>query len=372
MARSVVGSRSIAAVIGLLTVPLLARAQAVQAPTITVGGVGYLNYSYQLKKDSALAAGVGHGNNFDVARAYVNVLGKFAEGVSSRVTTDVDGRAAAAGQLSIRLKYAFVAWQPGAKGPLTYKFGMIPTPWIDFEETVWDYRMQGPVAADRLGKLTSSDIGAGTDGMWHYDQFAVQVGVYNGEGYSGAPGDQGKDVEARASYRLMRTDLPGKAGGLRLSGYAGIGKLNGGGTRNRFLGMLSYKTKQLTLAAEIGSTEDSIGTGASAQPHQKGQLLSAFGVFTLDSGRVGILARLDSWDPNKDSVVVSSVNTAATNTLKLAQNTQTRIIVGVSYAISPNLRVLLDADLNSLQHALPNSAFDRNRQTLYFHTELKF
>lgn len=372
MARSVAGSRSLAAVIGLMTLPLAAHAQAVQAPTVTVGGVGYLNYSYQLKKDSTLAAGVGHGNNFEVARAYVNVLGKFAQGISTRVTTDVDGRAAAAGQLTIRLKYAFVAWQPGAAGPLTYKIGMIPTPWIDFEETVWDYRMQGPVAADRLGKLTSSDIGAGIDGMWHYDQISAQVGVYNGEGYSGAPGDQGKDLEARVSFRLAKSDMPGKAGGLRLSGYAGLGTLNGGGTRNRFLGMLSYKSKQLTLAAEIGSTEDSVGTGVSAVPHQKGQLMSAFGVFNVDSGRVGFLARVDMWDPNKDSVVVSATNNATTNTLKLAQNKQTRVIVGVSYMISANLRVLLDADLNSLQNALPNNAFDRNRRTLFFHTEFKF
>lgn len=371
MRRIVARRLSIAVVLGLVGHVAAAAAQ-VQAPTVTVGGVGYVNYGYQLKQDSSLAAGVGHGNNFDVGRAYVNVNGKFAEGVTTRVTTDVDGRAAAAGQLSIRLKYAFVAWQPHGVGPLTYKVGMIHTPWVDFEETMWDYRMQGTTAMDRNSKLTSSDIGAGVDGMWHYDQFAIQVGAYNGEGYSGAPGDQGKDIEARASYRLAKTNLPGKVGGLRLSGYAGLGKLNGGGTRNRFLGMLSYKSKTVTLAAEIATTEDSIGTGATALPHQKGQLMTAFGVFNVDSGRVGFIARVDTWDPNKDSVVVSTTNTAAINTLKLAQNKQTRVIIGVSYVITPNLRVLLDADLNSLQNALPNSAFDRNRQTLFFHTEFKF
>ena len=64
-------------------------AQAAQAPTVTITGVGYLNYSYQLRVDSSLTPPA-HGNNFDVARSYVNVLGKFADGISTRVTVDVD------------------------------------------------------------------------------------------------------------------------------------------------------------------------------------------------------------------------------------------------------------------------------------------
>ena len=356
----------------MLGLGVRAVAAQAQTPTVAVGGVGYANFAYQLKTDSSLAAGPGHANNFDVTRAYVNVIGKFADGVSTRVTTDVDGRAAAAGQLSIRLKYAFVAWQPNGKGPLTYKLGLIHTPWIDFEETMWDYRVQGTTAMDRNGKLTSADFGAGIDGMWNFEQVNVQIGVYNGEGYSGAPGDQGKDLEGRISVRLAKTDMAGKTGGLRLSGYAGIGKLNGGGTRNRFLGMLSYKAKAFTLAAELASTTDSTGTGGTAQPHQKGQLMTVFGVYNVPHSKAALIARLDTWDPNTDSVSTSTTNTAAINALKLTQNTQTRIIVGLSYAVSPNLRVLADFDLNSLASALPNSAFDRNRQTVFFHTEFKF
>src|SRR5205823_15114206 len=50
-------------------------AQAPQAPQVTVGSVAYTQFLYQLK-DSG-----NHFNNFDITRAYVNVLGKVSGGV---------------------------------------------------------------------------------------------------------------------------------------------------------------------------------------------------------------------------------------------------------------------------------------------------
>ena len=50
----------------------------------------------------------------------------------------------------------------------------------------------------------------------------MQVGVYDGEGYSNAPGDPGKDVEGRVSIRPANTDLGGRAGGVRLTGYGQV------------------------------------------------------------------------------------------------------------------------------------------------------
>ncbi|MES2123238.1 MAG: hypothetical protein V4503_00990, partial [Gemmatimonadota bacterium] len=242
-------------------------AQAAQAPTVTVSGVGYIHYGYQLNIDSSLTPPA-HGNNFDVARSYVNVLGKFSGGVSTRITVDVDGRKAASNQQTFRLKYAYVAWTP-ENSHLTYKIGAIHTPLIDWEESLWGYRMQGPVPLDRLGYVTSSDFGIGVDGMWNYEQVNAQFGIYDGEGYSNAPGDNRKDISGRVSVRLARTDLPGKTGGLRLTGYANLGYATGGAARNRFVGILSYNSKAVTLAAEYGMTKDST---SAATPEAKGQL----------------------------------------------------------------------------------------------------
>jgi hypothetical protein len=335
---------------------------------VTVGGVGYFQYGYSLKPDSGLVASTGHAghdNNFDVGRSYVNVNAKFADGVSARITSDVDGRGLSFGgvsetQLTLRLKYAYVGWQPNAKGALTYKIGLMQTPWIDWEENLWDYRMQGTTAFDRNKLFPSSDFGAGVDGNWNYDQVNMQVGVYNGEGYSSAPGDPGKDFEGRLSVRLAKTDMAGRSGGLRATGYVQIGQSNGGGTRQRFIGNVSYKSKAVTLAAEIGVGQDSTNA---THPKQKQQTISAFGVFNLPKSKAALIARVDVFDPNTDSTSAAKNSTGS--------NKQTRFIGGASYAISPNLRVLLDVDTNSLENGSTNS-FDKSRSMLFFHTEIKF
>jgi len=332
---------------------------------VTVAGVGYLQYAYALKGDSSLVpstGGAGNDNNFDVGRAYVNVLGKFSNGVQTRITTDVDGRKAATNQLTIRLKYAFVGWTPTGSA-LTLKTGLFTTPWIDYEEALYGYRMQGTTLYDRNSFFPSSDFGIGADGSWSGDAVNMQVGVFDGEGYSNAPGDPGKDVEGRVSVRLAKTDLSNKVGGVRLTGYGQVGAATGGSSRNRFIGMLSYKSKALTLAAEYGMRQDSTGART---PSQKGAALGIYGIYNVPKSKVGLLVRYDSFDPNTDSTS-SAMNTTA----NAAVNKVSRIIAGISYAISPNLRVLFDADIATLQNGGGN-AFDSKNQNLYFHTEFVF
>jgi len=292
---------------------------AAQAPTVTVGGVAYAQFVYQIK-DTA-----GHLNNFDVTRAYINIIGKFAYGVGTRVTPDVYRNSD--GSLAYRLKYAFVTWTPkDGKSPLTFKIGQIHTPFIDWEEHLWDYRMQGAVAMERAGFMSSADFGAGVDGMWGYDRFNFQAGVYNGENYNKAPGDRRKDLMGRASFRIMASDEGGRDGGLRVTAYGQYGKPTGGGARQRYIGMLSYRSKLLTLAGEAAKTKDSVTDPLSAE--KNGRLLSIFGVLRLAKSKLQVIARFDSFDPNTD------VGNDRTN----------RFIAGVAYQISGNLRALADVD----------------------------
>jgi hypothetical protein len=356
MRRSVARRVTFAVILGLGVHAVAGHAQ------VTISGLGYANYTYQLKADSSLLPAANQ-NNFDVTRAYITASAKFADGVGARITADIDGRKAATNQLTYRLKYAYVTWQPDGKGPLTYKIGAIHTPWIDWEESLNDYRFQGTMPMERAGYLSSSDFGAGVDGMWNYEQVNMQVGIYNGENYNNAPGDNRKDFEARVSVRLAKTDMAGKLGGLRASVFADIGAATGGGARQRLIGMLSYKSKMLTLAGEIGITQDS--TGAKT-PQQKGQVLAAYAVVNIPNSKVNLLGRVDIFDPNTDSTAAAP--NSAGNT---AVNKQTRLIAGIGYTVSPNFRVLVDADLNSLENGATN-AFDKTRQTFYFHTEFKF
>ncbi len=334
--------------LALASALLLPSAAYAQGQTqVIVSGVGYLQYVYQLK-DTA-----NHNNNFDVTRAYVNLIGRFAGGVGARVTLDVN-RPAGDNSLRYRLKYAFATYTPTGS-PLTFKLGMIHTPWVDFEETLWEYRMQGTTVLDRNGYLTSSDIGFGVDGKWGPDNVNMQLAFVNGEGYSGGPGDQRKDVEARVSVRALMTDDSSRVGGLRISGYGGYGKPSTGGQRNRFLGMVSFKTKHVTLAALFAAVKDSV-TGTPT-PSVSGRVMSAFGVYKVPNSKVGFIARVDIVDPNTGSAANS--------------DKQTRIIGGISYQLSPNLRLLLDIDNLSYQ-GTPTPAQEAVRSQALFQTQITF
>jgi len=289
-------------------------AQAPAAPQVSVTGVVYTQYQYT---DAPV-----HTNNFEVNRAYVNVLGRFSGGIATRVTADVY-RLAPDNSVQYRLKYAFAAWTPTGSS-LTYKLGMIQTPYVDFEETLWDYRMQGTIAVDRNGAMSSADLGFGVDGRWNNEQINGQAAIVNGEGYSGGVGDTRKDLQVRVSVRAMTTNDASRVGGLRVTGYAGIGKATGGADRTRYLGLLSYKTQQYTLAGEYVLRTDGPVDGS---------IISAFGVYRLTRSKVAVIARVDIVDPNTN----------------VANDGNTRIIAGASYQLSPNVRLLADLDRLSPQ-----------------------
>jgi len=333
--RTLVRTLRAAAAVGALA----AAARPASAQT-SVSGVVYVQWNYTMAKDTLSAdSNITHINNFDITRAYLNANGSFPGGVKGRVTADI--YRVADGSLAYRLKYAFLSWTP-EHSPLTFRFGQTFTPWIDWEESLWNYRMQGTMPMERNGGgyLTSSDFGAAVDGAFNHELFNFQAGVYGGEKYAGSLGDGRKDIEARASVRLLATNDASRVGGLRVTGYAGLGKPTTGGQRNRFMGMVSYRSNDVTLAAEYAITRDSTTGGASATgggspvaavPLRKGTVLSGYGVFHFPSTRFSILGRVELVNTNTDD---------ATDLSKT-----TRYIAGVSYQVSPNLRLLGDVDL---------------------------
>src|SRR5207249_4368363 len=327
-------------------VPVTAQQTAPPPPQVTVSGVVYGQYLYQLKD----SLGAGDPNQSSSQRAYINVLGKFSGGLRTRVTGDL--QPSGSGNQMLRLKYAFAAWTP-AGSDLTYKLGLLHTPWLDWEEALWDYRMQGTMALDRNGYATAADFGAGIDGKWQDDQVNGQLTVVNGEGYSGGTGDNRKDVMARVSVRLVKTDDNSRVGGLRITGYAGVGKPTSGGTRNRFLGMLSYRSKQFTLAAEYAATKDTVT--APPVPETTGRVISAFGVYHVQSSGVTLIARVDVVDPNTS----------------VSGDRQTRVIGGISYQVTPNLRVLADVD-NLSYETTPTGLQDATRSRGLFQMQFTF
>jgi hypothetical protein len=338
-------------VLGLL--PLSAQ----HRPAVTVSGLGYLSYRYFLDGDPAQQGA--HANNFDVDRAYLTVTGQFDHGLSTRVTADIDPGRSTSSALSFRLKYAYLAWRP-AHTPFTLKAGAIQTPLIDWLEELWGYRMQGTVALDRVGALVSSDLGLSVAGRSPDDRLDAVVGVYNGEGYSGRPGDAGKDLAARVSFRV--TGSGDRTDGLRVTGYAQVGKATGGGHRRRLVGVVSWQGPRFTVAGEYAITRDSL---APARPAVAGQLSSVYAVYHLPPtvAPLTLLGRIDRFDPDRDRDPPGP---------DLASGVQTRVIVGIGARLAPQLRVLLDLDLLSLAHGSPDDTWNATRRALQLQSEFTF
>jgi hypothetical protein len=336
----------------------LAAQNAPTPPSVTVGGVVYAQFAAQL--DSA-PPGANSNSNFDIKRAYLNVIGRFSGGIMTRVTGDIYQNAD--GSRTYRLKYAFVNWTP-AGSALTYRLGLITTPWLDWEEALWDYRMQGAMAVDRNGYMSSADFGAGVDGNINSELVDFQASVFNGNNYSGAPTDQQKAYAGRVSVRVLGTDDASRVGGLRLTAYAQGGAPTSGGERDRYIGMVSFHSKMLTLAGEYVATVDST-TGyaaATAKPEVKGSIISAYGVLHIPDSPLAIIGRVDIVDPNTANSTVANSN-----------DKRTTIIAGLSYQLTPNLRLLLDLDNTTLQGSVTGSATaPRKLQQVAFQTQFTF
>jgi hypothetical protein len=344
-------SISAAGALGASAVLPVAAQQAAAPPAVTVGGVVFSQFQYDLKD----SAGAGNQNQFSIQRAYVNAIGRFGTNFVGRITLDLAPTGAPATNQPIRLKYAYGQYTPDGSS-LSYKFGLIHTPWLDWEESLWDYRVQGTMALDRNKYLTSSDFGAGIDGNFNHDQVNGQVTVVNGEGYSGGTGDAGKDIQARLSLRLVETDDASRVGGLRVTVYGGYGSPTGSGQRERFVGMLSYRSKMLTLAGEFASVVDSTTAPATAQ--KTGQVISAFGVVKVPDSPVGLIARIDLVDPN---TAAASIN-----------DKTTRIIAGISYQVTPQFRLLADIDNLTYENPAPTAAQIAVQSQFLFQAQITF
>ncbi len=342
------------ATLALLTaVP--AAAQNAAPPTIKLGGVVYSQFEYWAS-DS-----LNHTNQFELQRAYLNAIGTFGPKILTRITADVF-RPAAAPSLDYRIKYAYFQWLPDTAAPVDFRFGVTQTPWLDWEETLYGLRMQGTMPMERAGFLTSSDLGLAMD-FFTKDKGFVNgsIGVYNGEGYGNPPGGRFLDYEARASVRLLSSDDASPQGGLRLTGYGHVGRVDafGGPPRDRWIAEASYKSKLLTLAGEAGwATSGLAPTTANPDPaNVKGRVLAAFGVLNIPKTAAQILLRVDRFNPN----------TAVSDTAN------TRFIGGLAYRISPNVRVLGDIDAVSYDQTSPLPAPVQAQKTkLLFQTEFTF
>ena len=165
-------------------------------------------------------------SQFVLKRGYINIEKEITPWLNARITPDI--YADSNGQYVFRMKYAYAYfhWKGNSFFNNPYiETGIAHTPWIDYEEQIYRYRMVEPTFLDRNSLWSSADLGvmggsnfgpelsatyrkevqpkyAGTWGSW-------AVGFYNGGGYATNEKNQNKAFEWRLSIRPFGATFPG-------------------------------------------------------------------------------------------------------------------------------------------------------------------
>jgi hypothetical protein len=217
-------------------------------PKVRVGGVLFLDYTNTQEPQLTDADGNTISQSaFNVGRAYINVTGQVHHLLQFRVTPDIAREAGIGsslnGSLTYRLKYGYAQFNMDDwlwRG--TYvRFGMIQTPYVDFEETVYRYRFQGTIFADREGFNSSSDFGVSFRTAFPDDYGEVAAGYYNGESYTRVDPNDQKALRIRGTVRPFPG--AGLAHGLRLTAYVDRDHTARDADRDRFIASALYEHK---------------------------------------------------------------------------------------------------------------------------------
>jgi hypothetical protein len=257
--------RHAAVLIALLAFPLVAQTTtpSPDAPSIRIGAQLFADYTYTASVAPPVRDADGneiHPSSFNISRAYFNVFGDLNRYISFRITPEVARETSSSSSLSgsqiFRLKFAWA--QVNLDQWLTkgswIRVGLNQTPWVDYEDTIYRYRFQGPVFADREGFLFSSDYGV----TFHYnlprDFGDVQAGIYNGEGWAHADPNNEKALQIRATLRPVPATPT--LHGLRISAFYVADHYASGLPRNRAIGEVTYEHPRIVAGIDILSTTD--------------------------------------------------------------------------------------------------------------------
>ena len=315
-------------------------------PIVRFGVLSYLQYLTELENRDGY-------NPFDMTRAYLNINGQLADRVRFRFTPDIrrvtDG--SLAGSLTVRVKYGFLQLDNVLTRGSWVRFGLAQTPWLDFEESVNRYRVQGTMFSEREGLIPgSADFGAGYLSPLPKNFGEFHFGVYNGEGFTQAEANKYKSLQGRLTIR----PLPGRglANYFRISGFYSKGWYAEDRPRDVGIVMAHYEHPHLVATVEfVDATESPLtlppgdirrsGWSTFIEPRQ-GPL-----------GWAGIL-RIESFDPNDD----------------LTDNSHKRMIGGIAYWLAWNrARLGLVATNEQVNYDPADARADENRILLQTHVE---
>lgn len=271
-----------------------------------ISGQWFLAYDYDIENNQS---------SFLLKRGYFNVKTKLNKLFSVRYTQDItiDREGSDAGNVEIRLKYLYLKLKPQRFKLLRnsyFELGLAHRPWLDYEQSINRYRVQGRMFAEETGLISSADLGifyttllggkikesylkkSGDENPGKYGSFSA--GIFNGGGYHALENNNNKTLEARLSLRLFPARLPG----IRLSYTGAYGKANTPNNLRDFrmnLLMLSSQSRYHAFTAQytfgIGDHEGIYYLPDNSAYAQRGY--SFFGEFKLPNTQFAAFGRAD-------------------------------------------------------------------------------
>ncbi len=288
-------------------------------------------------------------NEFLLKRGYVTIKKSFRDNFSARITQDisVDREGDGEGDIELRLKYGFLKYDFEDLFIFTdpnVEFGLVSRPWLNFEQKVNLYRVQGPMFLDRNNILSSADYGitvqtllGGEVDQEYQDNVSsnypglfgsIAFGVYNGGGYHAIEKNQNKIFEGRITLRPLPYLIPG----LQFSYFGLFGKGNSEFSPNFTVdgGFVSFEHEYLVLTGTYyigeGNQAGSVIRDDKSAADQNGY--SVFAELKIPPIDLSIFGRYDYLKTKYEIEYLKGE----------------RIIAGLSYRFLPKCKLLVDYD----------------------------
>ena len=327
-------------------VELIAGDEELKVYKPTISGQWFMAYQYGEMGDQQI-------NTFLVRRGYIILKSQLTESLSGRITPDIslDKEGDGEGDIELRLKYLYAKSQFPDLQIFTQpfiEFGLAHRPWLDFEEHMNLYRVQGTMFMERnhiynsadLGFLLVSNIGGKIDDEYQKKvnkrypgkYGSIAVGIFNGGGYHAIEKNTKKTMEGRFSLRLFPTLLPGFQ--ITYHGIYGNGNTKAAPKWTVNQGFLSFEREYYIITAQyytgIGNSSGRYSIADTTIDYYEGKNegYSLFGRAKLGNSRFEIFGRYDYFNTDVESLNVKSQ----------------RYLAGISYYFTKTSKILLGFD----------------------------
>ena len=324
-------------------------------PKVKIGAEAYVGYSYDFDNEDLNSDG-SHKNKFSLNRGYLNVNADLTPEIKFRFTPDISRISSDDnnnGDYALRVKYLYAEFHDFLKfyPSLDVKLGQFQGAWLDHEEGLWTYRVQGTMLAEREGFMNSADLGVNLQGKIPAGYGEWQANVNNGEGYHADEVNKYKSVQARLTINPLPNNEWTK--GLEVTGFTFFGRKDRITSKDIYIAFLGYKLKDdLFVGGEYLWTHgpDSLVTSTTAHHNIDGNGFSLLAWYRMPFWKpIRVMGRYDHYDHDTDS----------------PNNTDTRYIYGVSYDLNKYVTFLLDNERTVGKaykggYASPTSVKDQN------------